>query len=76
MSTPAIAAIVKMTESLPEPLQDRLVERLKEYFEDLQDELRWNAAFNKTQSQLVASARRAKQEVARGLAQPLALEQL
>jgi hypothetical protein len=76
MTTPAIATVVKMMESLPEPLQDRMVEHLQEYFEDLQDELRWSAAFDKTQAQLVASAQRAKQEIAQGLALPLALERL
>jgi len=38
---------------------------------DLQDELQWEALYEKTQPQLVAAARRAKQEIAEGLAKPM-----
>lgn len=39
--------------------------------EDLQDELRWDELFKRTQSQLVAAARRAKQQIAAGMATPM-----
>ncbi len=70
MSSAAIATVTQMMEPLPEPLQNQIVEHLREYIEDLQDELQWEASFKKTQSQLVAAARRAKQEIAEGKAQP------
>ena len=76
MSSPAITTMVKMMEALPETLQDQVVQHLREYLEDLQDERQWEASFKKTQPQLVAAARRAKQEIAAGQAEPLDPEKL
>ena len=70
MASPAIATLVKMMESLPDGSQDQVVEHLRDYIADLQDELEWDIAFKTTQPQLVAAARRAKQEIADGLAKP------
>ena len=58
MSATVIATVVKMMESLPDPVQDRVAEHLREYIEDLREELQWDTTFKKTQSQLVAAARR------------------
>ena len=63
-------------ESLPERVQDQVVEHLREYLEDLRDELRWDRVFQDTQTQLIAAARRAKQEKAQGQARPLDMNQL
>jgi len=71
MTSNAIATVTKMLEALPEAMQDRVVEHLREYLADLQDELEWDRLFERTQPQLVAAARRAKQEIAEGHAQPL-----
>jgi len=76
MSSPAITTMIKMMESLPERVQDQVVEHLREYLEDLRDELRWDRAFQDTQPQLMAAARRAKQEKAQGQARPLDTNQL
>jgi hypothetical protein len=76
MSSTAIITVTKMMESLPEPAQGQVVEYLREYLEDLQDELKWNALFKKTQPQLIAAARRAKQEISQGLAEPMDYDQL
>jgi len=76
MSSTAIATVVKMMESLPETAQDQVVEHLREYLEDLQDELQWDTLFKKTQPQLIAAARRAKKEIAEGLAQAMDYDQL
>jgi hypothetical protein len=76
MSSAVIATVVKMMETLPEPVQDRVADHLREYIEDLRDELQWDATFKKTQPQLIAAARRAKQEMAAGHAKPLDPEQL
>jgi hypothetical protein len=70
MSSTAIATVVQMLESLPDPVQGQVVEHLREYLLDLQDEMEWDAQFNRTQQQLVAAARRAKQEGAEGKAEP------
>ncbi len=76
MSSTAIATVIKMIESVPETAQDQVVEHLREYLEDLQDELQWDTLFKKTQPQLIAAARRAKKEIAEGLAQPMDYGQL
>jgi len=74
-SAPTIT-IIKMLELLPEELQDRVVEHLREYIEDLQDEARWNESFSRTQKALIASARLARKEIAEGKASPLDIEKL
>jgi len=76
MSSPAIATVIKMMESLPEDVQDRVVEHLREYLEDVLDELQWDESFKKTQSQLIAAAKLAKQQIAEGSAKPMDYNQL
>ena len=71
MQTKAIATVVKMIETLPEELQDQLVEHLRDYLENIKDEVRWEALFKKSDSKLVLAARRARQEIAEGLAKPM-----
>jgi len=76
MSAAAVATLMKMIESLPEPAQCQVVEHLRDYLEDLQDELLWDKQFRKTQEQLMAAARRAKQEIAEGKSEPLDYDRL
>jgi hypothetical protein len=76
MSAEAIATLVKMLESLPETAQGQVVEHLREYIEDLRDEFRWDLSFEKTQKQLAATGRRAKQEIAEGRAKPMDFDRL
>jgi hypothetical protein len=76
MASPAIATVEKMLESLPEEVQERVVEHLREYILNLKDELQWDALFKRTQDQLVAAARRAKEEIATGKAEPMDFERL
>ena len=63
-------------ESPLETLQNQIVEYLREYIAELQDELRWEVSFNNTQEQLIAAARRAKQEIAEGKAETMDLDRL
>ena len=76
MPSTAIATVEKMLESLPEEVQERVVEHLREYILDLQDELEWDVLFERTQDKLVAAARRAKEEIASGKAEPMDFERL
>ena len=76
MSSTAIATVVKMMESLPGPVQDQVVDHLREYLADLQDELQWDAQFARTQQELVAAARRARKEVAEGQAEAMDYDRL
>lgn len=76
MSSAAIATIVKMVESLPDDLQEKVAERIREYIADLQDEKRWSDSFKRTENNLVAAARKAKQDIAAGQALPMDYDQL
>lgn len=76
MSSASIATVVKMMESLPEPAQEQAVEHLRQYLEEMQDELRWDALFKKTQPQLVAAAKRARQQIAAGQSKPMDYNEL
>lgn len=71
MSSPAISTVIKMMESLPEDKQNELVEHLREYIQNLQEEATWQNSFNNTQDKLVAAAKLAKQQIAEGKAQPM-----
>jgi hypothetical protein len=76
MSSAAIVTVIKMLESLPDTVQQQVVEHLRAYVEDLRDELEWDSVFARTQLQLIAAAQRAKQEIAEGRATPLDDQQL
>ena len=76
MSSPAINTLIKMMESLPEDKQDQIVEHLREYIQDLQDEQKWNNSFHKSQDKLIAAAKLAKQQISEGKAQPMDYNQL
>jgi hypothetical protein len=66
MSSAAITTIVKMVESLPDDLQDRVAEHLREYIADFEDEAKWESLYQRTSANLVAAARQAKKEIAEG----------
>ena len=76
MSSPAINTVIKMMESLPRDKQDKIVEHLREYIQDLQDEQKWNDSFNKSQDKLIAAAILAKKQIAEGKAQPMDYDKL
>jgi hypothetical protein len=76
MTSPAITTIVKMVESLPDDLQERVAENIREFIADLEDEKLWDASFKQTQDKLVAAARQAKQEIAAGKSVPMDYEKL
>ena len=65
-----------MLETAPEQFQDRVVEHVREYIEDLRDEARWNESFSRTQETLVAAERLARKEIAEGKATLLDVEKL
>lgn len=76
MSSANVATVIKMIESLPETEQDGVIEHLRKYLEEMQDEVEWDDSFSKTQQKLVVAAQRAKREIAEGRASPLDLEKL
>jgi glycerate-2-kinase len=76
MSSPAINTIVKMVESLPEELQEQVVEYVRAYLAEIEEEKRWDESFKRTKNNLVAAARKAKEEIAAGMSTPMDYEQL
>jgi hypothetical protein len=66
MSTTAAMTLIKMLEALPDQLQDRALEHMREYLEDLRDETKWAESFSRTQKSLVEAARHARQEISEG----------
>jgi hypothetical protein len=76
MMSTAIATVVKMLETLPETTQNQVVEHLREYIAEMQDDIEWDIQFQRTQQQLVVAARQARQEIAAGLAEPMDYTQL
>jgi hypothetical protein len=71
MSSAAITTLIKMMETLPERTQDQVVEHLRDYIAEMQDEQQWDSAFQRTQKELIAAAHRAKQEIAAGKSEPM-----
>jgi glycerate-2-kinase len=70
-STATMATMMKMLESLPEQIQERVLEHMREYIEDIRDEAKWDESFTRTQTNLVAAARQARKEIAEGKASPM-----
>ncbi len=76
MVSEATITIAKMLETLPEQLEDKVVEHLREYIEDLRDEAQWTESFSRTQNSLVAAATQAREDILDGKAIALTIEQL
>ena len=68
MSTATIETVIKMLENLPINTQERAVEHLREYIEDLKDEAIWDNQFSQSSNKLEEMARKAKAEIAQGKA--------
>jgi len=45
MPSPAITTIIKMVESLPDELQEQLVEYVRAYIAEIEEEKRWDQSF-------------------------------
>jgi len=76
MSADTLSTIIKMVESLPDDLQERLAEHIREFIADLEDENQWDRSFQQTQDSLVAAAQKARQEIAAGQSTPMDYDQL
>ena len=76
MISEATVTIIKMLETLPVQAQDRVLEHLREYIEDLRDEVLWNESFSRSRSNLVAAAQQVRKEIAEGRATPLDIDKL
>lgn len=75
-STATMTTMVKMLESLPEQAQDRVLEHLRDYIKDIRDEAKWSETFSRTQSKLVAAAKKARKEIGEGKATAMDMKKL
>jgi hypothetical protein len=76
MPTSASITMMKMIESLPEPVQERALEHMQQYIEDIRDELKWSDSFGNSHNKLIAAARQAREEILQGKATPMNVEAL
>jgi hypothetical protein len=72
----ATETATKMIESLPESVQDRVVEELRLLVEDVREEAKWDALIESKKSGLVAAARKARKEIAAGKATDMDFDKL
>jgi hypothetical protein len=76
MDTSAATTMIKMLESVPDSLQEVVVEHMRDYIEDVRDEAKWKELFVRTEDKLVAAARQARHEIAGGKASPMDFDKL
>jgi hypothetical protein len=76
MSTATIETVVKMLETLPVPTQRQAIEHLREYIEDLRDEIHWDAQFDRHSTKLSDVVGKAREEIAEGKSVPMDFEKL
>ena len=72
----ATETVVKMIESLPEKVQERVVEELRALVEEARDDERWDGLFERKKSRLVAAARKARKEIVAGKASDMDYDKL
>ena len=76
MVSPAITTIVKMMEALPEETQSQVVEHLREWLLDIEDESAWDESFARTQKNLYEAGQDARKQVSEGKAEPIDFSRL
>jgi hypothetical protein len=72
----ASETVVKMIESLPAKVQERVVEELRNLVEEARDDERWDALFEGKKAGLVAAAHKARKEIAAGKASDMDYDKL
>lgn len=76
MESPAITTLIKMMKSLPEAEQNQVLEAVRAYIADLQDETRWDESFRKTENRLGEAARLARKQIKEAGSDPFDLTKL
>ena len=72
----ATETIIKMIEPLPEETKNHIVDELRIIVSEINDEAIWENQFSRTEKGLINAAKRAKQEIATGLAKPMEYDKL
>lgn len=76
MDTSAATTMIKMLESVPDSLQEGVVEHMRDYIEDVRDEAKWKELFGRTENKLITAARQARQDVSQGKGSRMDIERL
>jgi len=76
MSSENIITVTKLMESLPDQLQQQVINHLREYIDILQEEKEWDNLVAKTQPKLIDFAKKAKQEITQGKAELMDYDKL
>lgn len=76
MSSENIITVTKLMESLPDQLQQQVINHLREYIDVLQEEKEWDHLVAKTQPKLIDFAKKAKQEITHGKAELMDYDKL
>lgn len=63
MESTATVTMIKMLESLPEQFQDRVLEHMREYIAEIQEEAKWAESFSKSQNKLISAARQTRKMI-------------
>jgi hypothetical protein len=72
----ATETAAKMIESLPEAVQERVVDDLRVLVEDARDEANWDYLIAQKKDGLAAAARKARKEIAEGKATDMDFDKL
>lgn len=67
---------MKMVEILPKNMQEKVAEHLQEYIADLADEKKWDASFDKAQTELSNVVREVRKNISKGKSEPFNYDKL
>ncbi len=76
MPSATMTTIIKMIELLPENQQENIAAHLREYIADLEDEIKWDNIFTKTQPELSKMAKKLRKEISEGKTEEFDYEKL
>jgi hypothetical protein len=76
MSVEAIMTITKMIELFPDNYQEKVVEHLRDYISDLEDDIKWEIKFKNTQSKLTNIAQKVRNQITEGKTKEFDFEKL
>jgi cell fate regulator YaaT (PSP1 superfamily) len=68
--------IDKMIKTIPESMQNSVLEEIQAVISEKHDELEWNIQFQQSQENLIAAAKKVKEEIAAGMAKPMDYKKL
>jgi len=68
--------IDKMIKTIPESMQNSVLDEIQAVITEKHDELEWNIQFQQSQENLIAAAKKVKDEIATGLAKPMDYKKL